>query len=358
MRTTFKLHPAFAQAFSRGPWLIQEETLIGMLASAERASFADIEQARASYAASSVPTYQREGDIAVIKARGPITYRRSWLSYYYGGVSIEEMQEQLLLAMQDPDIKTVAFAWDSPGGSVEMIPEFAEEISRLSGAMNSKPIVSIADTMICSAAYWLASQTQRIFAPASACIGSIGAFLLHIDISQMLEEHGVKVTVIRHGAHKIEANEFEPLSDEARAELQALIDEVGDEFDTAVARGRGVTKKVVLDKFGQGRYYRGKEAIALGLADQRATIREALAKLSKRRGSSGAAAAEAPPAIAAKADSVEPEDGRCPDGYELGDDGRCYLAPEKDQDEAEAAATVGASTTRRALLSLTALTED
>lgn len=350
----------FAKLLDGSRWLMEPRAFRAMLKRAEAATPDAIQAAIKAYNPQAGP--QMFGDVAVINMCGPITYKSSWFSMYFGGSSIEEIQSKLRAALADPAVKTILFRGDTPGGCCEMVPEFADE---LFAARGPKPLIAASDTMIASAGYWLLSQCDTIYASTSSRLGAIGVFTEHDDISGMLEKAGIKVTLISHGAHKVDGNPYEPLPDDVRAEIQEDVDAVGDLFDNAVARGRGVTKKVVLDTFGQGDVFSGKEAIALGLADKQGTFFQVLAKLTKGRGGAGtrasvtvgkpAAAAKTPatpapaaaPVIAKKADEdddvVDPVDGECPDGYSMGDDGMCHLADDTDDDdESKAAAAVAA----------------
>ncbi len=243
---------------------------------------------------------QMVGDTAVINACGPITYRATWFSMFFGGATIEDLQQQLRMALNDPAVRTIAFRWNSPGGCVDMVPEFADELFASRG---KKPILSMADTDICSAAYWLASQTNAIYASASSVIGSIGVWTEHDDISGMLDKAGIKITLISHGAHKVDGNPYEPLSDAVRADIQKDVDEIGDDFEKAVARGRGVTQKTVIDRFGGGKCFKGKEAISLGLADKPGTFGQVLTRLGK------ANTATVPAAVRADDVPMDDDDG-------------------------------------------------
>jgi signal peptide peptidase SppA len=267
------------------------------------------------------------GDVALIEISGPITYRSSWLSRYLCWPTIEDLQAQLRAAIADTTVKTILFRWDSPGGVVDMVKEFGDEIYAARSA--GKAMISVADLMICSAAYWLGAQTDVIYATDSSQIGSIGVYTMHIDISAALEQDGVKITYIHYGEHKVDGNPYEPLSDDVRATIQEEVDEIGGWFDGAVARGRDVTRKVVSDTFGQGLVFSGPRAIDLGLADKRGTFQQVLGRLSKGRSSAARVALR--PRRGAEddedpADVVDPnEDGTCPDGYEKDEDGLCYL---------------------------------
>jgi signal peptide peptidase SppA len=136
--------------------------------------------------------------------------------------------------------------------------------------------------MMASAAYWLASQADEIVSIPSGNVGSIGVFSAHQDLSAALEKEGIKVTLIKAGKFKVEGNPFEPLSDEARAQIQTRVDDAYSQFTKDVARGRGVKPSDVRGGYGEGRALPAKEAKAVGLIDRIATMDEVLGKLTGR----------------------------------------------------------------------------
>jgi signal peptide peptidase SppA len=295
-----------------GRWLMQpsdfRSVVLPMVQRVEKATALDIKGAQEAYA-SRDPGPLIVADIAVIRISGPIVYKSSWFSMFFGATAIEDLQYQFRAAMGDPAVKTIVFQVNSPGGVVDMCPEFADEIFNARG--QGKPIIGTADLLAASAAYWLLSQVDTIYATQSSQLGSIGVYCEHDSIAGMLKQIGVEITLIAHGENKTLGNPYEPLSDAARAEFQARVDEIGDWFDTAVARGRGVKKSVVLETFGQGKVFRGKQAIALGLADKQGTIGAVLSRLTKGRVTTATARAMfavpiSPPIVAA---GDEDEDG-------------------------------------------------
>ena len=58
-----------------------------------------------------------------------------------------------------------------------------------------------------SAAYYLAAATGRVYAPATATVGSIGVICRHMDWSGFLEKCGVRVTHLTGGAWKAAGND-------------------------------------------------------------------------------------------------------------------------------------------------------
>jgi signal peptide peptidase SppA len=125
-------------------------------------------------------------------------------------------------ALADPSIGGIVISVDSPGGSVYGVPELVAEIYRARG---QKPVVAVADSMAASAAYWIACQAEQVYVTPGGEVGSIGVLTAHADMSQALANEGVSVSVISAGRYKAEASPYAPLTDEARAAIQARVDE-------------------------------------------------------------------------------------------------------------------------------------
>ncbi len=329
------------------PWLMAPAELEAML---RQLASATPEAITAAVSAYREPQLTVVGDVAVIECNGPITDRCTWFSMYYGSATIEGMQAQFRAALNDPAIKTIVFRVRTPGGTISMVPEFADEIF---AARDLKTIIAVSDDCIASAGTWLFRNCSKVIVPKSGQIGSIGTYFLHQDVSAMLEKIGIKLTFIFAGENKVEGNPYEALSDKAREHFQEQADMIFGWFNTSVARAAGVSVKDVLANFGQGRMFYGQTAVKIGLADQVGTFDSVIGRLQGRKRTGIAAfidqpapSAEimdpAPPQepVAAKGDDeegVEPDqDGNCEEGYETRD-GMCY--PIERDAKAEAAAT-------------------
>lgn len=211
--------------------------------------------------------------IAVIPVYGVIAQHPQSL-----GASTVEIGAMFDRAMAREDVKGVIFDVDSPGGTVPGTPELAAKIL---AARGQKPMLAIANSLMASAAYWIASQADEIWVAPSGEAGSIGVYTVHEDYSKALAEAGVVVTSISYGEHKLEGSPYEPLGEEAKARLQARVDEVGGWFDKAVAVGRKVSVADVRKNFGQGLVFGAKQAVEAGLADKVGTFDEAVTRLAK-----------------------------------------------------------------------------
>lgn len=218
----------------------------------------------------------RRGKAAVIPLYGTIMPRANLFSDISGGTSLQRFQAALMEADRDSEVSSIVMDIDSPGGSVELVPETAEVIRSL-----STPTVAVANTGAASAAYWLASQASEVVVTPSGEVGSVGVWTAHQDVSAMQTKLGVQTTLISAGKYKVEGNPFGPLGDEAREAIQANVDHYYEMFTADVARGRGISADEVRSGFGQGRMVIAPQAVREGMADRIATLDQIIAERSE-----------------------------------------------------------------------------
>lgn len=228
------------------------------------------------------PLRTKSGLIAIIPVRGLISHRASMLEDMSGtGTSTETVSKQLRGALADEAVSAIVLDVDSPGGGVYGLAELSDELRKARGG--SKPIEAVANARAFSAAYWIASQTDRLSVTTSGEVGSVGVFALHENLAEALKNEGIEVTAISHGANKLLGNSWEPLSDEARKEWQGRIDEAGADFERNLHLGRGLPIDQVRSTFGEGLVFRGKEAVKRGMADDVATLDAVVRRLGGRK---------------------------------------------------------------------------
>ncbi len=217
---------------------------------------------------------RRPGAVAVIPIRGVITARPSFFELYGLATSVATIAGRLREALAAAEVKAVVLDIDSPGGGTAGVGELAEEIR---AARETKPIIAHANHLAASAAYWIGAAANQLEAAPSALVGSVGVYILHIDQSGMLEQLGIKPTFVSAGRHKVDGNPFEPLGEDARADMQAMVDEVYGQFVDAVAAGRGVSAAEVRADYGQGRVLTASQARKAGMIDVIRPIEQTLA---------------------------------------------------------------------------------
>lgn len=230
----------------------------------------------------------RRGAVHVLRIMGTIMPRATIMSEMSGGTSMDRFQKAFRQAADDPNASAIVIEIDSPGGMVDQVPETARMIHAARRA--NRPIIAVANSLAASAAYYLAAAADEIVVTPSGNVGSIGVYVLLDDLTKYMEKEGIKRTIVREGPRKIEANPFEPLSDEGRAALQAEISYTYDMFTSDIAKFRGVPKAVVRadpesaeEHMGGGRVYNAREALRLRMADRIATFDDTLMQAAQGR---------------------------------------------------------------------------
>ena len=213
--------------------------------------------------------------VGVVHVHGPLVDGNAGFLSFFGVTGYNDIREALVEAVANPKVKTIMLDVNSGGGQVSGVDDLSAFIKQVSAI---KPVSTFADGMMASAAYWLGSAGTTITASQTALVGSVGVLTSHTEYSQMDAKEGVKTTIIRAGKYKALANSVEPLSLEARTEMQSQVNDIYDIFVSRIADNRGVSTVVADTQMGQGREFLGKKALTAGLVDQIGTYESALMK--------------------------------------------------------------------------------
>ena len=260
----------------RTPWAITQDGLETILAVASRENrpveAIEREMGRPLEKAETVRV--RDG-VATIPVAGPLTRYANLFSRVSGATSLEALSTDLESALAEPGVGAVVLSIDSPGGQVPGTDELAELIYR---ARERKPVIAHISGIGASAAYWLASAATEVVVAPTALVGSIGA-VLSLRVYEEKEDSKriefVSSVSPRKNPH--------PESAEGAEDIQAVVDAIGEEFVSAVARYRGVTPDAVKEKYGQGRVFVGQAAVDAGLADRVGILEDVIGDLSQGR---------------------------------------------------------------------------
>ncbi|MGR3710525.1 MAG: S49 family peptidase [Alterinioella nitratireducens] len=202
--------------------------------------------------------------VAVIAIAGTLVHRGAWIGQSSGLTSYEGLTAQLDAAVSDNTIRGIALEIDSFGGEVAGAFDLAD---RIRAARDIKPVHAFLAEHALSAGYALASQADHITLPRTGAAGSIGVITMHTDMSGMLAQKGVAVTLIHAGARKADGNPYAALPEGIRGRLQAELEDLRILFAETVAAGRGdrMTKDAALAT--EAAVFRGAVAVDAGLAD-------------------------------------------------------------------------------------------
>jgi signal peptide peptidase SppA len=211
--------------------------------------------------------------IGIIDLHGPLMRQPDLISaLLFRATDMNEVTDAIQEAVQRDDVQSILIDINSPGGTVNGTPELAQAVA---DAAKLKTTYAFSAGQMCSAAYWIASQCDAIYATPSARVGSIGVMLPFIDSTEKFRSEGLKVEVFAAGKFKGMATPGVPLSEEQRALIQSDIEEIATEFKTAVlARGRKIPDSAM-----EGQSFSARNAQRLNLAGMVKSRDEVLARL-------------------------------------------------------------------------------
>lgn len=253
-------------ADAEGPWCIWQDKLAAAFASAELAAV------RGTSGRSSA--VQVKDGIATVDIQGVM----SRAGGFYSGTATSDVAQQLEALGDNPEIKGVLLNINSPGGLFSGTKELADAVGTVAA---SKPVYAAITDVGASAAYWVASQAHKIVAAPDAMVGSIGTFTVVPDMSQMAENLGITVHVIRAdgtGEFKGAGTPGAPVSEFQLSEIKKHVTSRNEFFIAGVKQGRGLNK-TQLEQIADGRVFTADESVALGLVDEVATAGQAYSQL-------------------------------------------------------------------------------
>jgi len=220
--------------------------------------------------------------VAVVDISMPLSIEGSAPSVF-GGYGYPG-SEELALIIEDldrrEDVGAVLLVFNSPGGSVVATREVYTAVKGL-----NKPTVSYFREVAASGAYYVASGTDYIVSDPDALTGSIGVIATFTDLSGLLEKLGVNVTAIKSGPHKDIGASYRNMTENETMILQALINEVYEEFKSVILQNRG--DRLDHSKFAEitdGRIMSGRQAYKVGLVDQLGNKKDAVLKAASLAG--------------------------------------------------------------------------
>lgn len=212
--------------------------------------------------------------VAIIPIHGVITAREDIFTFLCGGTALDGLIRDFHRVLDDSEVKAILFDIDSPGGVAIGTSEIAEAIYN---ARTKKPIYSYVGRNCCSAAYWLASATEKIIAHKSALVGSIGV-VSSIPIQEKADKDGFKhIEVLSSNAKN---KRPDPRTPEGLTEIKKELDAIENEFITSLAKYRGLSESKIMEDFGQGGVVLGGQALALGMVDELSNFENSIKSLS------------------------------------------------------------------------------
>lgn len=181
-------------------------------------------------------------------------------------VEADQVSTSLRKAFSESKAKAIILRINSPGGTPVQGAYIYDEIRRLRGLHPDKKVYAVAMDLCASAAYYVASAADEIYANPSSIIGSIGVLMPNIGVVDLTKKIGIEQRTLYAGKNKLFLDPFSPEKPEQVQFAQAAIDQVHEHFIKAVKEGRGKRLKPNDEMF-TGLFWTGEQALPLGLID-------------------------------------------------------------------------------------------
>jgi ClpP class serine protease len=210
----------------------------------------------------------RDG-VAIIPIEGAIFTRANLFTEVSGATSYQMLARDLTEALANPMVNAVMLNISSPGGEVEGASEMATMIREA-----KKPVWAFIGGTGASAAYWIASAADKVFAADTALVGSIGVMA---GYSVRDAKPGEKS--YRFISSQSPFKNAGPDTDVGASRIQANIDALAQVFINSVASSRNKNAEDAVEWTGQGAVVVAAEALEMGMIDGISTFEATLETL-------------------------------------------------------------------------------
>jgi protease IV len=187
--------------------------------------------------------------------------------------------EQLDRLARSTLVRAVIVHVDSPGGTTAGSEQLFNALGRV---REKKPLVVVVDSLAASGGYITAIAGDHIVAQQTSLVGSIGVLFQYPNVADLLDKLGVKMESVKSTPLKAAPDGFEPTSPEARAALNAIIQDSYSWFK-GIVQDRRHLDDAQMQTAADGRVFTGHQAVGLKLIDELGDERTALAWLGKEK---------------------------------------------------------------------------
>lgn len=188
-----------------------------------------------------------------------------------GSASAEKINTALDAAFKDSGTAGVILRINSPGGSPVQAGMIYDEIKRLRTQYPDKHLYVVVEDICASGGYYTAAAADEIYVDKASIVGSIGVLMDGFGFTGTMDKLGIERRLLTAGRNKGIGDPFSPQGEEQKVYLQAMLEEIHQQFIKVVRDGRGKRLKENPDLF-SGLFWSGAKSIELGLADGYGTV--------------------------------------------------------------------------------------
>jgi len=181
---------------------------------------------------------------------------------------VQSVAEVLEIAQKDNNIKAIILDVNSPGGSVTASDNIHKSLVRFKEKRPDVIIVAYFGELAASGGYYVSMPAGRIVAHPTSITGSIGVIAKLLNIEGLFDKIGLKEIAVKSADKKDMLSSTRTMTEEERAILQSMINEMYERFLGIVVAGRPNMSKEEIRKLADGRVYTGEQALQKGLVDE------------------------------------------------------------------------------------------
>ncbi|MDZ8067213.1 MAG: signal peptide peptidase SppA [Nostoc sp. DedQUE08] len=174
---------------------------------------------------------------------------------------------------QDKDVKAVVLRINSPGGSATAAEVMQREVKL---TREVKPVVVSMGDVAASGGYWIASDSNRIFAEPNTITGSIGVFGILFNGEKLASNNGITWDSVKTARYADSQTVSRPKSPQELEIYQRSVNRIYNMFLNKVSQGRKLPEQKVAE-IAQGRVWSGEAAKEIGLVDEIGGLNTAIA---------------------------------------------------------------------------------
>ena len=165
---------------------------------------------------------------------------------------------------ENSQIKAVVLRINSPGGSATAAEIMQREIKL---TRQLKPVIVSMGDVAASGGYWIASDSNRIFAEPNTITGSIGVFGVLFNGQKLGNNNGITWDTVKTSEYADQQTISRPKSAQELEVYQRSVDRIYNLFLQKVSQGRKLSTAKVAE-IAQGRVWSGTAAKQIGLVDE------------------------------------------------------------------------------------------
>jgi protease-4 len=211
--------------------------------------------------------------VAVVYAEGSIVDGQG----EKGSIGGDKYAAVIRKIRKDENVKAIVLRVNSGGGSALASDIIWRELE-MAKKQGIRVVTSMGD-VAASGGYYIASNSDKIFAENNTITGSIGVFGMIPNMRGLYEDHlGLTMDTVKIGKFSLMSNgggTFYEFNEAEKEIIQSSVDDVYTVFKTRVSDGRSMSMAEV-DSVAQGRVWLGNKAQTIGLVDELGGLQDAI----------------------------------------------------------------------------------